>query len=330
MYSSTIRDLVGMVEKDFYRQNLLCSFYYATVHFMLFSQLTIYCVLIALASLFGGSLTSLVKLTHRRIQLTLSFVSGVMLGVALLALLPHSINLLGRSEPALVTCLCGLLFMFFMIRMFHFHQHDLAVDSEHSHAQKELCDHEQDHHHVHCDHHSGEMDFSWLGLCFGLAVHTIIDGVALAAAVQTTSPIGYSIGGLGVFLAILLHKPLDALSITSLMSAKGWSPSRQLAVNLIFCLMCPLGALVFAMTVEQYGQWRDIVLGFALAFSAGIFLCISLGDLLPEVHFHSHDRVQLSIMLLLGVLVAFLIELSHSHAPPQELPVQDSAKVQSQ
>ena len=330
MYSSTIRDLVGMVEKDFHRQNLLCSFYYATVHFMLFSQLTIYCVLIALASLFGGSLTSLVKLTHRRIQLTLSFVSGVMLGVALLALLPHSINLLGRSEPALVTCLCGLLFMFFMIRMFHFHQHDLAVDSEHSHAQKELCDHEQDHHHVHCDHHSGEMDFSWLGLCFGLAVHTIIDGVALAAAVQTTSPIGYSIGGLGVFLAILLHKPLDALSITSLMSAKGWSPSRQLAVNLIFCLMCPLGALVFAMTVEQYGQWRDIVLGFALAFSAGIFLCISLGDLLPEVHFHSHDRVQLSIMLLLGVLVAFLIELSHSHDSSKELPVQNSIEVQSQ
>ena len=297
---------------------------------MLFSQLTVYCVLIELASLFGGSLTSLVKLTHRRIQLTLSFVSGVMLGVALLALLPHSINLLGRSEPALVICLCGLLFMFFMIRMFHFHQHDLAVDSDHSHAQKELCDHEQDHHHVHCDHHSGEMDFSWVGLCFGLAVHTIIDGVALAAAVQTTSPIGYSIGGLGVFLAILLHKPLDALSITSLMSAKGWSSSRQLAVNLIFCLMCPLGALVFAMTVEHYGQWRDVVLGFALAFSAGIFLCISLGDLLPEVHFHSHDRVQLSIMLLLGVLVAFLIELSHSHDSSKELPVQNSIEVQSQ
>ena len=292
---------------------------------MLFSQLTIFCVLIALASLFGGSLTSLVKLTHRRIQLTLSFVSGVMLGVALLALLPHSINLLGQPEPALITCLIGLLFMFFMIRMFHFHQHDLAVDSDHDHTQKELCDHDQDHHHVHCDHHDGELDYSWVGLCFGLAVHTIIDGVALAAAVQTSSPIGYSIGGLGVFLAILLHKPLDALSITSLMSAKGWSSSRQLIVNLIFCLMCPLGALLFAVTVEQYSGWRDTVLGFSLAFSAGIFLCISLGDLLPEVHFHSHDRVQLSIMLLLGVLVAFLIELGHSHdGVPKELPSNNS------
>ena len=297
---------------------------------MLFRQLTIYCILIAVASLFGGSLASLVRLTHRRIQLTLSFVSGVMLGVALLALLPHSINLLGSPEPALITCLIGLLFMFFMIRMFHFHQHDLAVDSQHDHTQKELCDHEQDHHHVHCDHHDGEMDFSWAGLCFGLAIHTIIDGVALAAAAQTSSPIGYSIGGLGVFLAILLHKPLDALSITSLMSAKGWSTSRQLSVNLIFCLMCPLGALLFALTVEQYAGWRDSVLGFSLAFSAGIFLCISLGDLLPEVHFHSHDRVQLSIMLLLGALVAFLIELGHDHDPnSNSLPTTTTAEVQT-
>lgn len=236
-----------------------------------------------------------------------------MLGVAFLALLPHSINLLKSPETTLIVCLFGLLFMFFMIRMFHFHQHDLAVDFDHSHKPKELCDHEHDHHHVHCDSHDGDLDYSWLGLCFGLAVHTIIDGIALAAAVQTTSPIGYSIGGLGVFLAILLHKPLDALSITSLMSAKGWSQARQLVVNLIFCSMCPLGAILFTLTVDQYGDMRDIVLGYALAFSAGIFLCISLGDLLPEVHFHSHDRVQLSIMLLLGVLVAFLIELGHNH-----------------
>ena len=54
-----------------------------------------------------------------------------------------------------------------------------------------------------------------------------------------------------------------------------------------------------------------------MAFSAGIFLCISLGDLLPEVHFHSHDRLQLSGMLLLGVLLALLIEVSHSHEQPQ-------------
>ncbi|MEL7499088.1 MAG: ZIP family metal transporter [Planctomycetota bacterium] len=290
---------------------------------MFFSQLTLFCIIIALASLFGGSLPTLVKLTHRRIQLTLSFVSGVMLGVALLDLLPHAIvKLEYQIEWTLAICLFGLLFMFFMMRMFHFHQHDLAFEHEHEHKHKELCDHDQDHHHVHCDKHEGSVDFSWLGLCLGLAIHTIIDGIALAAAVQSISPTGYSFAGVGVFLAILLHKPLDALSITSLMSAKGWAPNKQLTVNLVFSLMCPLGALIFAVSVEQFDQLRDVVLGVALAFSAGIFLCISLGDLLPEVHFHSHDRVKLSIMLIFGVLIAFLLEFipGHDHSGGKPTP----------
>lgn len=143
-----------------------------------------------------------------------------MLGVALLHLLPHSIYILKDPSWALGICLIGLLFMFFMVRMFHFHQHDLAVDSSHEHLQKKLCDHKKDQHHVHCDHHDGRLDLSWAGLCFGLAVHTIIDGIALAAAVQSSSPTGLSFAGLGVFLAIVLHKPLDALSITSLMAVR--------------------------------------------------------------------------------------------------------------
>ena len=278
--------------------------------------LVIYCAVIAIASALGGSVPAFMKLTHRRIQLTISFVSGVMLGVALLHLLPHSILILKQVDLALGICLLGLLFMFFMVRMFHFHQHDLAVDLEHEHLQKNLCDPEHDHHHVHCDQHDGRLDWSWLGLCFGLAVHTLIDGIALAAAVQAgSSSVWFT--GLGVFLAIVLHKPLDALSITSLMAVRGWSVSKQMTVSLVFALMCPLGAMMFALGVDQLVEFRATVLGIALAFSAGIFLCISLGDLLPEVHFHSHDRLKLSGMLLLGVAVAFLIERlpGHRHQP---------------
>ncbi len=274
----------------------------------MYALLILFCVLIVVASLFGGMVPSLFKLDHRRIQMVLSLVSGVMLGVALLHLLPHSVNILKSVEWAHGTCLVGLLFMFFMVRMFHFHQHDLAVDSEHEHQQKELCDHEHGHHHVHCDEHDGAMDISWVGLWFGLAVHTIIDGIALAAAVQSSS-----YASLGVFLAIVLHKPLDAMSITSLMAARGWDTRRQWTASIVFSLMCPLGAILFAVGVDQFADYQEITLGLALAFSAGIFLCISLGDLLPEVHFHSHDRLKLSAMLLLGVAIAYLIELMPGH-----------------
>ncbi len=227
--------------------------------------------------------------------------------------LPHAIYVLGNVELALGICLVGLLFMFFMVRMFHFHQHDLAVESEDDQAHIDLCDHEHEQHHVSCGQHSGGLDLCWAGLCFGLAIHTLIDGIALAAAVQSGGSTGLSFAGLGVFLAIVLHKPLDALSITSLMAARGWDVSRQLTVSLVFSLMCPLGAILFAFGVDQVIGQRETVLGVALAFSAGIFLCISLGDLLPEVHFHSHDRLKLSAMLLLGVAIAFAIEQMPGH-----------------
>ena len=51
------------------------------------------------------------------------------------------------------------------------------------------------------------------------------------------------------------------------------------------------------------------------AFSAGVFLCISLGDLLPEVHFHRHDRLKLSAALLFGVGLAFLVGFLEPHHP---------------
>ncbi len=295
----------------------------------MYLTLIVYCCIIAIASALGGSLPTIIRLTHRRIQLTLSLVAGVMLGVAFLHLLPHAIRILDQPELVFYVCLGGLLFMFFMIRTFHFHQHDLAFEDQHSHSKKDLCSDEK--HHVHCEEHSGAMDLSWAGLCFGLAIHTLIDGIALAAACQSEAPNIYRFAGLGIFLAILLHKPLDALSITSLMAARGWPPAKQMTVNLVFALMCPLGAMVFAVGLDQFVELREYVLGIALAFSAGVFLCISLGDLLPEVHFHSHDRIQLSVMLFLGVLIALAIEMlpGHKHTSLDTLRVDAAQQVAS-
>ena len=126
--------------------------------------------------------------------------------------------------------------------------------------------------------------------------------------------------GLGVFLAILLHKPLDAMSITTVMAAGGWDVRARVANNLIFALMCPLGALLFYFGVDYLGDNSDYVVAAALAFSAGAFICIALSDLLPEVHFHSHDRAKLTAAFLLGIGIAYAIgalePASYHLAPP--------------
>jgi len=37
------------------------------------------------------------------------------------------------------------------------------------------------------------------------------------------------------------------------------------------------------------------------------FLCIALSDLLPDIHFHSHDRGKLIVPLLVGISLAYVL-----------------------
>ena len=260
--------------------------------------LFVYCIAIAGFSLVGGLLPNWIKMTHTRTQLVMSFVSGLMLGVAFYHLLPHSVALVGGDHGADTSVwwlMIGLITMLLLLRLFHFHQHDFSSEEDQHH----------DHHH-HRPHQSSAHSMSWMGIALGLALHTLVDGVALGAVMQGGS-VEAGLIGIGVFLAILLHKPLDAMSITTIMQAGGWSRGARATTNLLFALMCPLGALLFYFGVDILTDSQNHVVAAALAFSAGAFICIALSDLLPEVHFHSHDRGKLTLAFLLGIALAYAI-----------------------
>lgn len=271
-----------------------------------YALLTIYSLAIILVSLLGGWLPSRIRMTHTGTQVMMSFVAGLMLGVACYHLLPHAIMTLpgeSRVDEAVWWMMMGLLLMFVLLRAFHFHQHS-PIEQDSSDCQSE-------HGHDHGHGPSGVSAFSWTGVALGLALHTLIDGIALGAAMQAgaldNAPLG--LVGLGVFAAIFLHKPLDSMSITSLMIAGGWNARSRLLVNLAFSVMCPLGALLFFAGIEYIPVDANWLVGITLAFSAGVFICISLSDLLPEVQFHSHDRARLTIALLAGVIAAYGVGL---------------------
>jgi zinc and cadmium transporter len=108
---------------------------------------------------------------------------------------------------------------------------------------------------------------------------------------------------------IFLHKPFDALAIATLMAAGGWSKTSRHLVNGMFALVIPLGVILFHLGAVQFQPTIHYFLGAALAFSAGTFICIAASDLLPELQFHSHDRIKLSLALLLGLAFAALMGL---------------------
>jgi zinc and cadmium transporter len=290
----------------------------------------VYCIVIFFASLLGGWLPRLFHFSHGRMQLAISFVAGVVLGIGILHLLPHGFLEFREADAARAIdravwwLLIGFLTTFFLQRLFHFHTHeapDALIEREHPAAD----DMQHAHSHGECkthDHaHSAGHDhvFTWWGVFFGLTVHSLIDGVTLAAAIQTEweHAEGVMLAGFGFFLAVVLHKPFDSLSITSLMLASGWSPAARNAANLVYALVAPTGVLLFFVGLPQAGDAVPVLLGATLCFAAGACLCISSSDLLPELQFHSHDRLKLSLALVLGLALAwgivFIENQGHGH-----------------
>jgi len=282
--------------------------------------LWVYAALILAASFTGGYLPLVVRLTHTRMQLAISFIAGAMLGVGMLHLLPHAVfELEGATgsghaaiDEAVLWMLGGFLVMFFIERCFHFHHHEPppaeTIEPEHEHDHRHdhdhgaACSHGHDHGHQHA-HGKPASRYGWIGALVGLMLHSTIDGLVLAASVAAEQHEGHSpaLAGLGTFLVVFLHKPFDSMTISTLMAAGGWSKRWRLAINCIYPLAIPLGMLLF---LGGEGMFSDVYLGRALGFAAGCFLCIATSDLLPELQFHSHDRVKLSVALILGLALA--------------------------
>ena len=129
-----------------------------------------------------------------------------------------------------------------------------------------------------------------------------------------------------MFLATVIHKPADALTIVSLMLRAGVPRLHAHLVNLGFALMIPAGVTLFLLGIREMGHSTSVVCtANALAFSAGTFLCIALSDLLPELQFHAHDRFKLSLALLAGfALMALTSVVEHEEGPgpgPRDRPL---------
>lgn len=276
--------------------------------------LALFCTLIVAVSLLGGMLPLATVLTHTRLQVYLSFSAGSMLGAAFFHMLPETAKI--GSPETVRWAAVGLLALFFLERFFSFHQHEPRETETNSDAPGDASAHlhDHDHEHDHGGHHSHQRHshggaggtrspLSWWTAAFGLTVHSLVGGVALASAVAADFAQRKGLGGMGwgVFLATVVHKPADALTIVSLMLRSRVSRRWAHLVNLGFAVMIPVGVFLFALGLGQLGpgaaaEWTSL----ALAFSAGTFLCIALSDLLPELQFHSHDRLKLSTALLAG------------------------------
>jgi zinc and cadmium transporter len=270
--------------------------------------LLLYSAAILAFSLFGGSVPFLGKVSHSRLQMYLSISAGVMLGACFFHVMPEAIELAGGGFGWWMAL--GVVGLFCIERFIAPHSHEMSSKLQEDHDHEPGCEHDH-------EHRAAPAVGGWMAV-LGLTIHTFMNGVGLAGAVNADFDLGSSghwvLPGLALFLAIVLHKPADALAISTVLSKKGVSRGIMTLVQVGFALMVPIGAAAFQLTsgaVEK--SMQNQLTGAALAFSAGTFLFIALSDLLPEVQFHRHDRIPLSLALIFGVVLMGFIALLEGH-----------------
>jgi len=179
------------------------------------------------------------------IQLLLAFSAGFMLALVLVGVLPALFRSAEEASIAGVLVLMGYLLV-------HVTQHVLTP---HFHFGEET--------------HEVPRSAGYAALA-GLVLHAFFDGVAVASGFLVSWSLGVMF-----FLAILVHKLPEGVSVASVMLASGLGRARAMQAGLVLAGTTIAGTLLTGAigSLARYG----------LALAAGVTLYVAASNLVPEV-----------------------------------------------
>ncbi len=106
----------------------------------------------------------------------------------------------------------------------------------------------------------------------GLGVHTLFDGVAIAAGFMIDPSLGAILS-----IAVFLHKVPEGFTIASVMLAGGHTRAAAVGAGAMLGVLTIAGAVATRFVAEHQ-------VGVALALSAGVTIYVAASDLIPEVN----------------------------------------------
>ncbi|MBE0549884.1 MAG: ZIP family metal transporter [Rubrivivax sp.] len=255
---------------------------------------------IVAATLLGGLLSVVIAASltltvlSRVVKGLVSLSAGVLLGTALLHVLPEAFESQARPQALFGTLLGGLLFFWLLEKVeLYRHAHHHEGDGH-------------DHHH-HFD--ARQAGRGGLSVLVGDGIHNFCDGIIIAAAFLADT-------GLGVVtaLAIVAHEiPQEAGDYIVLLNA-GFSRRKALLYNALSGLAAVAGGVLGYFLV---GPW-DAALPYLLVAASSSFIYVAVADLLPQLQQRLSWRQTVVQVVWLGaglglVLLARGLLESHAH-----------------
>jgi zinc and cadmium transporter len=232
-----------------------------------------------------GALSSLVP---RMVSLS----AGVLLGTAVLHLLPEAFESQADLHALSWTLLAGLVGFFLL---------EKSAVLRHSHH------HEGDGHGHHHGHDHDEAGPGGLLILVGDSIHNLADGFLIAAAFIADTGLGWLTAA-----AIAAHEiPQEIGDFIVLLNA-GYTRRRALAYNALSGLASVAGGVIGWLSL----QTSKDALPFVLVLAASSFVYIALADLVPDMQRQKRrgeSAVQVALLFAGIAVVAALTSVAHSH-----------------
>jgi zinc and cadmium transporter len=258
--------------------------------------------LIAVCIVSGTSLVGSISFAlGRRLQAALPYLvgaaAGALLATAVTHMLPEAMQRVGPGNRLSFLLITGFLISFFMERLLWIvfrgngHGGHVHLEGAAFHHQ-----HERDR-----DSHTGLVG----NILFGGAVHSFMDGIAIA----TSFLIGHNIG-VATTIAVLLHEVPHHIADVGVLVYCGLTRLRAVVLNSAATFSCALGGIL----VLVFGTRVDVA-DSLLPIAAANFLYIAIGILLPELQRERNGRrsaIQvaclIAALLLIGAMSNFTSE----------------------
>ena len=256
---------------------------------------------IVVATFVGGVLSVLiaaalnVTVLARLVRNLVSLSTGILLGTALLQVLPEAFE--GPTSPhALFATLLGGLMFFFLLEKAELYRHGHHHEGDDPH-----------HHH----HHGFDADQAGRGgwsVLLGDSIHNFCDGIIIAAAFLTDMRLGAVTAA-----AIVAHEiPQEVGDFIVLVNA-GLTRRKALLYNALSGLAAVVGGVLGYFVV---GPWKELF-PYLLVVAASSFVYVAVADLMPQLQRRLSWRdtvAQLGWMAAgLGVVLLITGTMSHGH-----------------
>jgi zinc and cadmium transporter len=207
----------------------------------------------------------------RLVPWLVSYAVGALLGVAMLGVLPETLERLPATQ-VFPTLLIGILVFFVLEKLVlwrHCHTHD-------------------------CEVHDGSV----VPVLVGDTVHNFVDGAVIAAAVMTSVPLGISTA-----IAVAAHEIPQEVGDFAILLHFGYSRGRALLLNVMSALASAVGAMAAVLTLDLMPR----VTPYFLVFAASSFLYVAMADLIPGLHRGRTDAGSLRQILLIAAGIATML-----------------------